>query len=51
MTPEEKYLDKQAEAEEQKLQHKIQNLTDVDLKDIYEKGAEKSYYTFEFIFF
>lgn len=39
MSPDEKYLEKQAEAEEHKLHHKTQNLTDVDLKDIYEKGA------------
>lgn len=40
MSPDEKYLEKQAEAEENKLQDKIQNLTDVDLKDIYEKGLQ-----------
>ncbi|KAI7789381.1 presequence protease, mitochondrial [Triplophysa rosa] len=40
MSPDEKYLDKQAEAEEHKLRHKIQNLTDVDLKDVYEKGLQ-----------
>ncbi|KAA0718652.1 Presequence protease, mitochondrial [Triplophysa tibetana] len=40
MSPDEKYLDKQTEAEEHKLQQKIQNLTDMDLKDIYEKGLQ-----------
>lgn len=38
MSPDERFLEKQAEAEEQKLQEKIQNLSDADHKDIYEKG-------------
>uniref|UniRef100_A0A673BG49 Presequence protease, mitochondrial n=1 Tax=Sphaeramia orbicularis TaxID=375764 RepID=A0A673BG49_9TELE len=40
MSPDETYLDKQAKAEEEKLQKKIQALTDSDRKDIYEKGLE-----------
>uniref|UniRef100_A0A672NXD7 Presequence protease, mitochondrial n=1 Tax=Sinocyclocheilus grahami TaxID=75366 RepID=A0A672NXD7_SINGR len=38
MSPDERFLEKQAEAEEQKLQQKIQNLSHADHKDIYEKG-------------
>uniref|UniRef100_A0A672NYW5 Presequence protease, mitochondrial n=1 Tax=Sinocyclocheilus grahami TaxID=75366 RepID=A0A672NYW5_SINGR len=37
MSPDERFLEKQAEAEEQKLQQKIQNLSHADHKDIYEK--------------
>lgn len=40
MSPDEKFLEKRAEAEEHKLQQKIQSLTDVDNKDIYEKGLQ-----------
>lgn len=40
MSPDETYIDKQAKAEEDKLQKKIQALTDSDRKDIYEKGLE-----------
>uniref|UniRef100_A0A8C1IT18 Pitrilysin metalloproteinase 1 n=1 Tax=Cyprinus carpio TaxID=7962 RepID=A0A8C1IT18_CYPCA len=40
MSPDERFLEKQAEAEEQKLQEKIQNLSDADHKDIYEKGLQ-----------
>uniref|UniRef100_A0A671NMK6 Pitrilysin metalloproteinase 1 n=1 Tax=Sinocyclocheilus anshuiensis TaxID=1608454 RepID=A0A671NMK6_9TELE len=40
MSPDERFLEKQAEAEEQKLQQKIQNLSDADHKDIYEKGLQ-----------
>ncbi|KAM7400088.1 hypothetical protein PAMA_004675 [Pampus argenteus] len=40
MSPDEAYLDKQAKAEEEKLQRKIQALTDSDRKEIYEKGLE-----------
>ncbi|XP_062284541.1 presequence protease, mitochondrial [Scomber scombrus] len=40
MSPDEAYLEKQAKAEEEKLQKKIQALTDSDRKDIYEKGLE-----------
>lgn len=39
MSPDERFLEKQAEAEEQKLQQKIQILSDADRKDIYEKGT------------
>lgn len=39
MSPDERFLEKQAEAEEQKLQQKIQILSDTDRKDIYEKGT------------
>lgn len=38
MSPEEAYLQKQATAEEEKLQKKIQLLSDSDRKHIYEKG-------------
>uniref|UniRef100_A0A8C2IN20 Presequence protease, mitochondrial n=1 Tax=Cyprinus carpio TaxID=7962 RepID=A0A8C2IN20_CYPCA len=40
MSPDERFLEKQAEAEEQKLQEKIKNLSDADHKDIYEKGLQ-----------
>lgn len=40
MSPDQTYLEKQAKAEEEKLQRKIQNLSDTDRKDIYEKGLE-----------
>ncbi|CAM4587891.1 unnamed protein product [Leuciscus chuanchicus] len=40
MSPDERFLEKQAEAEEQKLQQKIQILSDADRKDIYEKGLQ-----------
>uniref|UniRef100_A0A8C1EI87 Presequence protease, mitochondrial n=1 Tax=Cyprinus carpio carpio TaxID=630221 RepID=A0A8C1EI87_CYPCA len=42
MSPDERFLEKQAEAEEQKLQEKIQNLSDADHKDIYEKAQDAS---------
>lgn len=38
MSPDEAYLEKQAKAEEEKLQKKIQALSDSDRKEIYEKG-------------
>ncbi|XP_065809355.1 presequence protease, mitochondrial-like [Labrus bergylta] len=40
MSPDEVYLEKQAKAEEEKLQKKIHALSDSDKKDIYEKGLE-----------
>ncbi|KAK2896068.1 presequence protease, mitochondrial [Channa argus] len=40
MSPDEAYLKKQTMAEEEKLQKKIQALTDSDRKEIYEKGLE-----------
>ncbi|XP_017284999.1 presequence protease, mitochondrial [Kryptolebias marmoratus] len=40
MSPDEAYLKKQAEAEEKKLQEKVQALSDDDKKEIYEKGLE-----------
>ncbi|XP_030631404.1 presequence protease, mitochondrial isoform X2 [Chanos chanos] len=40
MSPDEKYLVRQAEEEQQKLQQKIQSLTDGDHRDIYEKGLQ-----------
>ncbi|XP_042338875.1 presequence protease, mitochondrial-like, partial [Plectropomus leopardus] len=40
MSPDEAYLEKQAKAEEEMLQKKIQALSDSDRKDIYEKGLE-----------
>lgn len=39
MSPDEAYMDKQAKAEEEKLQNKIQALLDTDRKEIYEKGS------------
>lgn len=38
MSPDEAYLEKQAKAEEEKLQKKVQALSDSDRKEIYEKG-------------
>lgn len=38
MSPDEAYLEKQAQAEEEKLQKKIQALSDSDRKEIYDKG-------------
>ncbi|KAF3857855.1 hypothetical protein F7725_011056 [Dissostichus mawsoni] len=40
MSPDETYVEKQAKAEEEKLQKKIQALSDSDKKEIYEKGLE-----------
>ncbi|XP_034558325.1 presequence protease, mitochondrial [Notolabrus celidotus] len=40
MSPDDTYLEKQAKAEEEKLQKKIQALSEGDKKDIYEKGLE-----------
>lgn len=40
MSPDDAYLEKQAKAEEEKLQKKIQALTDSDRKEIYEKGND-----------
>ncbi|TMS09413.1 Presequence protease, mitochondrial [Larimichthys crocea] len=40
MSTDEAYLEKQAKAEEEKLQKKIQALSDSDKKEIYEKGLE-----------
>ncbi|KAK1878827.1 Presequence protease mitochondrial [Dissostichus eleginoides] len=40
MSPDETYVEKQAKAEEEKLQKKIQALSDSDRKEIYEKGLE-----------
>uniref|UniRef100_A0A665XEJ9 Presequence protease, mitochondrial n=1 Tax=Echeneis naucrates TaxID=173247 RepID=A0A665XEJ9_ECHNA len=40
MSPDESYLEKQAQAEEEKLQKKIQTLTDSDRNEIYKKGLE-----------
>lgn len=38
MSPDEAYLEKQANAEEEKLQKKIQALSDRDREEIYKKG-------------
>lgn len=38
MSPDEVYMEKQAEEEEEKLQKKIQALSDTDRQEIYEKG-------------
>uniref|UniRef100_A0A8C7V4D4 Presequence protease, mitochondrial n=1 Tax=Oncorhynchus mykiss TaxID=8022 RepID=A0A8C7V4D4_ONCMY len=40
MSPDEAYLEKQVKAEEEKLQKKVQALSESDKKDIYEKGLE-----------
>ncbi|XP_056149535.1 presequence protease, mitochondrial isoform X2 [Lampris incognitus] len=40
MSPNEAYLENQAKAEEEKLQQKIQSLSDSDRRDVYEKGLE-----------
>uniref|UniRef100_A0A3B5MT50 Pitrilysin metalloproteinase 1 n=1 Tax=Xiphophorus couchianus TaxID=32473 RepID=A0A3B5MT50_9TELE len=40
MSPDEAFLEKQAKAEEEKLQEKISVLTDSDRKEIYQKGLE-----------
>lgn len=40
MSPDEAYRDKQATAEEEKLQQRVQVLSDSDRKEIYEKGLE-----------
>ncbi len=40
MSPDEAYMEKQAKAEEEKLQKKIQALSDSDRKEIYEKGQK-----------
>ncbi len=39
MSPDEAYMEKQAKAEEEKLQKKVQALSDSDRKEIYEKGT------------
>lgn len=41
MSTDEAYLEKQAKAEEEKLQKKIQALSDSDKKEIYEKGNHR----------
>uniref|UniRef100_A0A672JR63 Presequence protease, mitochondrial n=1 Tax=Salarias fasciatus TaxID=181472 RepID=A0A672JR63_SALFA len=40
MSPDQAYLEKQAMAEEEKLRKKVQDLSDSDRQDIYEKGLE-----------
>lgn len=40
MSPDEKYLEKQAKEEEEKLHRKIKALSDADRTDIYEKGND-----------
>uniref|UniRef100_A0A4W6CEF6 Presequence protease, mitochondrial n=1 Tax=Lates calcarifer TaxID=8187 RepID=A0A4W6CEF6_LATCA len=45
MSPDEAYLEKQAKAEEEKLQKKIQALSDSDRKEIYEKVQCLLYYS------
>ncbi|XP_070700808.1 presequence protease, mitochondrial [Pempheris klunzingeri] len=40
MSPDEAYMEKQAKAEEEKLQKKIKALSDSDRKEIYDKGLE-----------
>lgn len=40
MSPDEQYVEKQNKAEQEKLQQKIQALTEADRKDIYEKGLQ-----------
>lgn len=38
MSPDQAYMEKQAQQEEEKLQRKIQTLSDSDRREIYEKG-------------
>lgn len=40
MSPDEQFMEKQAQAEEDKLQRKVQALTQEDRKEIYQKGLE-----------
>lgn len=40
MSPDEAYMEKQVKAEEEKLQRKVQCLSDADRKQIYEKGGK-----------
>nr|XP_006634363.1 PREDICTED: presequence protease, mitochondrial [Lepisosteus oculatus] len=40
MSPDELYFEKQAKAEEEKLQQKVERLSESDKKDIYEKGLQ-----------
>ncbi|KAK2868569.1 hypothetical protein Q7C36_000440 [Tachysurus vachellii] len=40
MSPDEQYLEKRKKVEHEKLQQKVQDLTDVDYKAIYEKGLQ-----------
>lgn len=42
MSPDESYLEKQAQAEEEKLQKKIQALSDGDRKEIYDKSKNSN---------
>lgn len=39
MSPDEAYMEKQAKEEEEKLQKKIQALSDTDREEIYAKGS------------
>lgn len=41
MSPDEQYLEKRNKAEQEKLRQKIQALSDIDYKDIYEKGMNQ----------
>lgn len=41
MSPDEAYMEKEAKAEEEKLQRKVQCLSDADRKEIYGKGSRK----------
>lgn len=43
MSPDEAYMEKQVKAEEEKLQRKVQSLSDTDRKEIYEKGSKNFY--------
>lgn len=40
MSPDEAYMEKQVKAEEEKLQRKVQCLSDSDRKEIYGKGSK-----------
>lgn len=42
MSPDEQYLEKRKKVEHEKLQQKVQDLTDVDYKAIYEKGTNQN---------
>lgn len=41
MSPDAQYMEKRNKAEQEKLQQKVQALTDADYKDIYEKGMNQ----------
>lgn len=42
MSPDQAYMENQAKAEEEKLQRKVQGLSDADRKEIYGKGSNRT---------